>query len=322
MTPGDPPRPPPRPAADAWLRELAGRLPRHGEVLRRLIEGVRRDPRIVQLSVSCSAGRGTADELSDLDCELSLVPEAWPSGLELIEPLVRSAGDVVELLHHQWAGAGASQHRRTAVVYSNGVQLDLMVWPVTAWSGMHPPDTVVLHATRDVFTHPWDVERAMPTVERLHEWYFLGWWALLDADKYLRRASPWEARQRLEEARTAVCRLAAAAQRLPFPEYGMTALLDAAEPDLPRGLDATASGLDVTAMGRAVQRCAELLEAEWVIAREVVAGRAAPSGIPLGRWALTRLARRETLSNRPSVRGTSVRSTVPPEPPARRVRRR
>jgi hypothetical protein len=159
----------------------------------------------------------------------------------------------------------------------NGVQLDLMVWPVTAWSGMHPPDTVVLHATRDVFTHPWDVVRSMPTAGRLHEWYFLGWWALLDADKYLRRGSPWEARQRLEEARTAVWRLSAAAQRLPFPEYGITSLLDAQTSRLPNDVDATATGLDPAGLREALDACAMLLDGQWEEAMKVVSENTEPA---------------------------------------------
>jgi hypothetical protein len=56
----------------SWLEDLGSRLPRHAEVLRRLIDGARLDPRIVQFSVSCSVGRGRGDELSDLDCEYRL----------------------------------------------------------------------------------------------------------------------------------------------------------------------------------------------------------------------------------------------------------
>jgi hypothetical protein len=276
-------------AGASWLEELGRRLPRHAEVLRRLIDGARVDPRIVQFSVGCSVARGAGDELSDLDCELSLEPDAWPSGLELIEPLVRTAGDVVELLHHQWPPSGATEHRRTAVQYADGIQLDLMVWPVSVWSGMHPPDTVVLHSTRDIFTLPWDGARARPTLERLHEWSFLGWWALLDADKYLRRGSLWEARQRVEEARTAVWQLSAAAHGLPFPEYGITALLDAAEPCLPAGVEATATGVDPVALRAAVERCAHLLYAQWARAVAAVGPAVDPRSQQLALWALERL---------------------------------
>jgi hypothetical protein len=283
--------PPPAPDADAqaWLDRLAAGLPRHAEVLHRLVVRARQDPRVVQVSVGCSVGRDAGDELSDLDCELSLEADAWPSGLELVEPLVRSAGDAVEILHHQWSGAAAGPNRRTAVIYAGGVQLDLMVWPVTAWSGMHPPDTVVLHATRQVFDRPWDPSRARPTLERVREWHFLGWWALLDADKYLRRSSPWEARQRLEEARHAACQLFATAQRLPFPEYGITTLLDAPEPRLPAGIEPTVAGIDPDQLRTAVERCAELLDAQLAPAVEAVTSTAETTPSPLAGWARQRL---------------------------------
>jgi hypothetical protein len=276
--------------AREWLADLARQLPAHHHVLQRLIEGVRSDPRVVQLSIGSSVGRGAADVLSDLDCELSLEADAWPSGLELVEPLVRSGGDVVEILHHHWGNAPES--RRTAVIYDNGVQLDLMVWPVTAWSGMRPPDNVVLHATREVFTRPWDPARAVPTVERLREWHFMGWWALLDADKYLRRGSPWEARQRLEEARAVAWQLCATAQGLPFPEYGITTLLDAPDAHPPDTFAGTAAaGLDLAVLRTAVERCAEVLEAQWAPAVAAVTGSVESSPSALGAWAMPRLRR-------------------------------
>lgn len=274
-----------------WLDDLGERLPEHAAVLRRLTEYVRRDPRVVQLLVGCSVGRGVADALSDLDCHLSLEAEAWPGGLELIEPLVRSVGEVIDLLHHRWSGAG-DDHRRTAVQYANGVQLDLMVSPVSGWSGMRPLDVVILHQSREVFVRPWDPARAMPSPDGLREWCFLGWWMLLDADKYLRRGSLWEAHQRLEEARAVVWKLAAAAQRLPFPEYGITALLDADRPVLPDGIAKTAAGIDSAELEAAVRLCAELLRAQWQAAAEAVAGDAQPAAEPeLAQWALTRLRR-------------------------------
>ena len=274
----------------AWLDDLNRRLPLHGEVLRQLRDGARLDARVVQVSVGCSIARGTADEFSDIDCELSLSEEAWPSGLELVEPLVRSCGDVVELLHHQWPGAGTGESRRTAVVYASGVQLDLMVWPVSAWSGMRPPNTVVLYATCPVFTRPWDPGGALASDARLREWRFLGWWALLDADKYLRRGSFWEARQRLEQARTVVWQLSAAAQGVPFPEYGITSLLDAAGARLPDAAETTAALNDIPGLRAAVSRCADLLADQW----NLLAGRGDDGQHPLPaipRWAMERLGR-------------------------------
>lgn len=258
------------PDPEQWLRSVANRLPAHAAILRRLRDEVGKDDRIVQFSVGCSVGRGTADALSDIDCELSLSTDAWPGGLDLVDPLVRRVGEIVELLHHRVAGV--QEGRRTAVVYANGIQLDLMVWPVTVWSGMHAPDTVVLHATRPVFTRPWQRASAFATIDGVREWHFLGWWALLDADKYLRRGSAWEARQRLEEARTALWQLCAAAQGLPFPQYGITTLLDAPSSSVPTDVAETAVGLDLAEMSHAVRRCAELLEHQWDAALTAVDG--------------------------------------------------
>ncbi len=274
-------------AVAAWLEHFEGRMPRHGKILRGLIRGVIRDPRIVQLSIGCSVARGSFDELSDLDCEVSLEKAAWPSGLAAIEPLVRECGDVVEMLQHHWAGAGTADSCRTAVVYSTGVQLDLMAWPVTAWSGMRPPNTIVLHATRPVFTHPGDPPDATVGLDRLREWRFLGWWALLDADKYLLRTSPWEARQRLEEARAVVWQLHAAAEGVPLPEYGITSLLDAPNIALPDGIERTTAGLDLSELRAAVTECARQLRRRWRQLAAAVTGLADISAVPP--WAVERL---------------------------------
>lgn len=276
------------PAAVAeWLGRFERRAPRHGKVLRGLIQGVARDPRIVQFSIGCSVARGSFDEFSDLDCEVSFEQSAWPSGLAAIEPLVRSCGDVVETLQHHWAGAGTADNCRTAVVYSTGVQLDLMAWPVTVWSGTRPPHTIVLHATRPVFTRPSEPPDAAVGVVRLKEWRFLGWWALLDADKYLRRGSLWEARLRLEETRTVIWQLHAAARGVALPEYGITSLLDAPTVALPDGVERTAAGLDLREMQEAVIECAHQLRRQWRLLAGRVTGLDDIAAVPP--WAVERL---------------------------------
>ena len=267
--------------ADAWLNELAADLPLHAEVLRRLQREGAQEERIVQVSVGCSIGRGTADALSDLDCEISLDDAAWPDGLALIDPLVHRCGEVVELLHHRLAGVDG-EHRRSAVQFASGVQLDLMVWPVSVWSGMRPPDAVVLYARRPVFTTEWDPTRANPTETQVQEWCFLGWWALLDAAKYLRRGSPWEARQRLDVARDSVFRLLAAAHGVPFAEYGITALVDAGI-TLPGELGETAVNASEDRLVEAVCACSDLLASTWA-----ACGRAPTA---MAEWTCQRLRR-------------------------------
>lgn len=114
---------------------------------------------------------------------------------------------------------------------------------------------------------------------------------LLDAGKYLRRGSAWEAHQRLEEARAIVWKLAAVAQRVPFPEYGITALLDVNPPVLPDAVAETAVGVGAAEVGAAMRRCAELLQAQWhAAAAAVLAGDAVPPAEPeLAAWARARL---------------------------------
>lgn len=248
------------PDAHAWLDALATTLPRHHAILAHLLDGARKDPRIVQLSVGCSLARGVADDLSDIDCELSLDPDAWPDALTLVDSLVASAGPIVSLINHRWPASGTSDNRRTAAIYASGIQLDLMAWPASVWSGMRPPDVVVLHATRDLYPTPWDPSRAHPSPDRLHEWHFLAWWSLLDAHKYLQRNSLWEAHQRIEEARTHALQLAAAQQHVPFPEHGITSLLDTAGATLPPHLSTTVSTLDKPSMQAALTAMADLLD--------------------------------------------------------------
>jgi len=241
------------PDAAAWLASLATTLPRHHAVLAHLLDGVRNDARVVQLSVACSLARGVADELS-------LEPAAWPDALTLVDSLVTSAGEIVALLNHHWPGSGAADSRRTAAIYADGIQLDLMAWPASVWSGMRPPDAVVLHATRNLYPTPWDPTRAQPLPDRLHEWHFLAWWSLLDAHKYLQRNSPWEARQRIEEARTHALQLAAAQQHTPFPEHAITSILDTPHATLPDQLPTTAPTLDTPSMHTALIALADILD--------------------------------------------------------------
>ena len=64
------------------------------------------------------------------------------------------------------------------------------------------------------------------TGEQVREWAFLGWCALIDADKYLRRGSLWEAHSRLHEARHRIWALWAAAQGAMYPWHGLSQVLD------------------------------------------------------------------------------------------------
>ena len=64
------------------------------------------------------------------------------------------------------------------------------------------------------------------TGEQVREWAFLGWCALIDADKYLRRDSLWEAHSRLHEARHHLWALWAAAHGALYPWHGLSQVFD------------------------------------------------------------------------------------------------
>jgi hypothetical protein len=67
----------------------------------------------------------------------------------------------------------------------------------------------------------------------------LGWWALSDAAKYLRRGSLYEAIERVSEARQHALRLFAVAKRIPYPSFGLVSLLDFEPYELPDSLEQT-----------------------------------------------------------------------------------
>jgi hypothetical protein len=91
------------------------------------------------------------------------------------------------------------------------------------------------------------------------EWAFHGWCALIDADKYLRRGSLWEAHGRLHEARHRIWALWAAAQGALYPWHGLSQVLDHDPGNLPPGIESTVAGLDAAGLRRAARASAEVL---------------------------------------------------------------
>src|SRR5262249_51020678 len=75
------------------------------------------------------------------------------------------------------------------------------------------------------------------TGEQVREWAFLGWCALIDTDKYLRRGSLWEAHSRLHEPRHHIWALWAAAQGALYPWHALSQVLDHDPADLPPGIE-------------------------------------------------------------------------------------
>jgi hypothetical protein len=96
--------------------------------------------------------------------------------------------------------------------------------------------------------------------EQVQDWTFLGWRALLDADKYLQRGSLWEAHGRLHEARELIWKLWATAQGAAYPWRGLSQVLDHDPDVLPPGIEATVVGLDRVELRRAMTASATALD--------------------------------------------------------------
>ena len=243
-----------------WLDALPPALARQRVVLRRLLAAVERDTRWRFLALSCSVARGAGDADSDLDLALGVADDAWPGALDALPPLLAGLGAVVDALSHQLPEWGDRPHRRVFVQYADGVQIDLIAYPATLSRG-RPPDTVVLYDPDGRLAEPWTPSVLRADAATAREWAFLGWVALADLAKYLRRGSLWEALERLHQARTYIWRLWAVAQGVDYPAFGLTGVLDDPDAGVPAGLDATVAALDATDLRRAALAAVALLDA-------------------------------------------------------------
>jgi len=234
-------------------------------VLRRLLAGVREDSRWQFLEISCSVARSAGDRYSDLDLGLGARAEAWPDCLQAIDQLVSPLGEVVDVLHHRIAEWGDRPHQRTFVQYRNGVQLDLVTFPTPPGIGLSP-QSIALHDPDGLLRQTVTPGIMLASPTDIRERAFLGWTALADLTKYLRRGSLWEALQRLHEARTQVWRLWAAAQDIPYPLFGLTAVLDEPRAGVPPGIESTVAALELNDLLRAGRACALLLERAGALA--------------------------------------------------------
>lgn len=248
-------------ATDAleWLHSLPPALSSQQTALWRLLAAVECDPRWRFLALSCSIARGTGDADSDLDVALGVRDDAWPQALAAIPALVAAVGEVVAALHHQLAEWGDYPHQRTFVQYVDGVQLDMVAYPASGNRG-RPPDTVALYDPDGRLAVPWTPAVFQADARSVHEWAFLGWTALADLAKYLRRGSLWEALARLDQARTQVWRLWAVGADLSYPAFGLTSVLDSPAAGVPPRIEATVAGLDYEGLRRAALTCAALLD--------------------------------------------------------------
>jgi hypothetical protein len=239
---------------------FASALPAHAEV----VEGLRREvgdsERWRWLELSCSLAAGRGDELSDIDAGVGYGGTLAPEELEREgAEVVRAVGDVADVLVHTMPG-WPPEARRFAVEYRNGVQLDLVFMPASRRQGL-PDGSVALVDKDAVLVEPWRPSVADPPSHReAREWVMLGWWALSDAAKHLRRGSLFEAAERITAGRQQALRLFAAARGIPYPSFGLVSLLDFAPFELPESLARTyCVPNDPAGVRRAAEAAADLL---------------------------------------------------------------
>jgi len=256
---------------------------------------------VSSLSVGCSIGRGAADELSDVDAAIGVTAPRGAAGArhlaqveeELVDVL-QGWGNLVDVLR---TGTQDSDFaiRKLFAQYDDRLQLDLAIIAETeVRRGEGAPDFVPLYWHGEAPATTSGPSAYDVSAERLREWAFLGWRTLLDADKYLRRGSVWEAHQRLHEVRELIWMLWAAARGTTYPWHGMSQVLDDCPDRLPPGVEATVAGLDTTDLRHAISAAAEVLSrcsADAAAAHDT----SMPSG--MARYALETLGR--PLANQP-----------------------
>jgi hypothetical protein len=296
----------------AWLAALPDELTAQRRLMAGLAERCAAWPLATSLLVGCSLGRGAADALSDVDAALGVDAPPGEAGAERVETVAATVvaalpelGTLVDVLRHP-TGPADQYVRRIFAQFADGTQLDLAV---VAEAGIEDrrrgggaPDFVPLYqapalrdsAEPDVAGGPaGDAEPSAAyavTGEQVREWAFLGWCALIDTDKYLRRGSLWEADSRLHEARHRIWALWAAAHGALYPWHGLSQVLDHDQGNLPPGIESTVAGLEPADLRRAARASAGVL----VTASEAAARRH-PADLPTAMAAyVTRALGRET----------------------------
>jgi hypothetical protein len=260
----------------AWLAALPGELAAQRRVMAGLIEFCEVTPLVTSLSVGCSLGRGAADALSDIDAALGIAAERGNAGagqVTAVEAIVVAAlpglGALVDVLRHR-VGPADRLIRRIFAQFADGTQLDLaVIAEAEVRRGGAAPDFVPLYRAAGPPDAGMPVGNSQAgdelapayavTGEQVREWAFLGWCALIDADKYLRRGSLWEAHNRLHEARHHIWALWAAATGALYPWHGLSQVLDHDPRNLPPGIESTVAGLDTADLRRATRASAALL---------------------------------------------------------------
>lgn len=237
-----------------WIDGLPDELDAQRRLLRGIAGWCERDLDVHWLVIGCSLARGNADALSDVDI-------AMGAGVGQVDVVVGrfvaaadELGERVEQYEQALPGL-AKPHRRVFVQYADHTQVDLVVLELNDGA---LPGCVVLYDPEGVVR----IEDAKPgvTAGDVRTWACEGWEALANLGKYLRRGSLWEARDRLEEARSRAWQLFAAAEGVEDPQFGMTSVFDdRREIGAPDEIDRTFAGLDRQEILGAARQLAEIL---------------------------------------------------------------
>ncbi len=231
------------PSDRTWLSWLAPELKREQAAIAALLALCDASALVSSLSVGCSIGRGSADALSDVDAAIGVHTSQGVVGAddlrsveESVVGLLPELGAVIDVQRSE-SLSGDFLLRRLFVQFADRLQLDLaVVAEHEVRRGDAAPDFVAVYWSGARPTGTRGVDAHEVSAEQVQEWSFLGWRALLDADKYLRRGSPWEAHLRLHEARDRIWMLWAAAHHAAYPWHGLSQVLDHDPGLLPPGM--------------------------------------------------------------------------------------
>jgi hypothetical protein len=262
------------PEGQAWLDRLPAELAPQRRVMAGLLDFCAATPQVTSLSVGCSLGRGAGDALSDIDAALGVAAGCGEAGAGQVLPVeaalvqaLPGIAPLVDVLRHRVGGPGRLACRVFAQ-FAGRTQLDLaVIAEAEVRRGDAAPDFVSLYRVPGPggaypVTGEHDGDHPPAHVVgggQVREWAFLGWVALIDADKYLRRGSPWEAHSRLHEAREHIWALWAAAVGAIYPWHGLSQVLDEDPGNLPPGIESTVAGLDPAGLRRAARASAAVL---------------------------------------------------------------
>jgi hypothetical protein len=271
------------PSDRGWIASLPAQLERQQQAMSTLLGVCERTPLVTSFSVGCSIGRHAADALSDVDAAIGVdaprgaVGAAPVRAVEsaLVELLPRLGG-LVDVLREESRGPDRLV-RRVFAQFDDRLQLDLaVVAEPEVRRGEAAPDFVPLYWSGPLPAAGNGPSAREVSAEQVRTWTFLAWRALLDADKYLRRGSMWEAHHRLNETRDLIWRLWATAQGAAYPWHGLSQVLDDDPAALPHHIEATVAGLDAADLRRAVAASADVLDRSSAAAARAVGLRVRP----------------------------------------------